>query len=291
VFFQIFTNGLCLGAIFALIAIGYSMVYGIMRLMNFAHGDTYMFGTFVCYVLLTKFHFGMVLSIITAMIVGAMLAMVVERVAYRPLRAQSRSISMITALGAAYIIQNCEELLFGVEVYRFPSVISSQIVSIYGLEIPVPQAATLVISVSLLICFNIFLKYHKVGKAVLCMAQDIPIASLMGIPVDKTISIIYALGGLLGVAGGVLYASSYNVIYIGMGFSGTIFAFTAAIIGGIGSLNGAVLGGFILGILQSLVGTYLPTAYRDVISFLFLILILLIKPTGLLPMWETGEKV
>jgi branched-chain amino acid transport system permease protein len=132
------------------------------------------------------------------------------------------------------------------------------------------------------VALNLFLKHHKVGKAILCMSQDIPTASLMGIPANKTIEIVYILGGMLGVIAGVLYASSYNSLSISMGFSGTIVAFTAAVIGGIGSMNGALIGGLLLGLIHSIVGVYISTAYRDVITFAFLIVVLLIRPRGIL---------
>jgi len=283
-FWQQIVNGVSLGAIYALITIGYSMVYGIMKMMNFAHGDVYMFGTFLTYTLMTAFHFNIFTAVLVGLAVGAALAALVEIAAYRPLRnaPQGRNISMITALGAAYIIQNGEEIFWGVEARRFPSIVGGDVVSILGLSISKVQIMTLLLSVMLLVLFHFFLKYHKVGKAILCLAQDVDTSSLMGIPINRTASIVYALGGMLGVAGGILYCSAYNVISIAMGFSGTIVAFTAAVFGGIGSLSGALLGSLIVGLAQSLVGAYVSTTFRDVITFGILIILLLIRPEGLL---------
>ncbi|MCK5766777.1 MAG: branched-chain amino acid ABC transporter permease [Candidatus Atribacteria bacterium] len=290
-FIEILIVGLSLGAIYALIAIGYSMVYGILKLMNFAHGDTYAFGSFICWMLLTKYDLNPILSIIIAMIVGGVIASIVEILAYRPLRApEYRNISMISALGVAYIIQNTSENFWSRQVHSFPSIISAPFVSIFGIQIPTTQYLTLGIVIVVVVGLNLFLKHHKVGKAILCASQDIPASSLMGIPINRTISIVYLLGGMIGVIGGVLYASSYNVLSISMGFSGTIVAFEASVFGGIGSINGALVGALILGLLHSLVGFYISTAYRDVITFAVLIIVLLVRPKGILGRY-VEEKV
>lgn len=283
-------NGIALGGIYALITIGYSMVYGVMRLMNFAHGDVYMFGTFVTYTLLVTYKVNIFIAVLAGMLVGGILAALVEVFAYRRLRMESRSISMITALGAAYLIQNGEELIWGVEVQRFPSLFATETFKFLGLSISTVQLFTLILSVVLIISFHLFLTYNRWGKAILCVAQDIPTTRLMGVPLNRTISLVYVLGGLLGVMGGILYGSAYNVIMIAMGFSGTIQAFTAAILGGIGNLKGAIFGSLILGIIQSLAAGYLSTTYKDVFSFLILIGVLLIRPTGIFGK-GTVEKV
>jgi branched-chain amino acid transport system permease protein len=290
-FIEALIIGLSLGAIYALIAIGYSMVYGILKLMNFAHGDVYTFGSFICWMLLTKYDLNPILSIIIAMIVGGVLASIVEILAYRPLRSpEYRNISMISALGVAYIVQNTSENFWGSQVHLFPSIISIPFVSIFGIKIPTTQFVTLGVTIIVISIFNLFLKYHKVGKAILCVSQDIPTSSLMGIPINKTISIVYLLGGILGVIGGILYASSYNALSLSMGFSGTIVAFNASVFGGIGSMNGALLGGLILGMIHSLVGIYISTTYVDAITFSVLILVLLVKPKGILG-YYVEEKV
>jgi branched-chain amino acid transport system permease protein len=282
-FIDVLIVGIMMGAIYTLVTIGYSMVYGMLKLMNFAHGDVYIFGTLLCYTLLAQAHLPPLLGILIAALVGGLLASMVEFFAYRKLRAaQHRMISMITALGAAYVIQNTSELKWGSQVLSFPSLFPSRIITVLGHQISVTPIITLVIAVFFIVAFNLFLNHHKMGKAILCVSQDIPTSSLMGIPINRIISMVYFLGGMMGVLGGILYSSSYNAISLGMGFRGTIVAFTAAVIGGIGSMSGTLIGGMILGIMENIIGVYVSSSYRDAIMFLILIVILLIKPTGIM---------
>ncbi|WP_035258027.1 branched-chain amino acid ABC transporter permease [Desulfatirhabdium butyrativorans] len=282
-FWNVLMVGIMVGAIYTLVTMGYSMVYGILRLMNFAHGDVYIFGTLLAWTLLSAHHVSPLFAVLGSVLAGGALAALVEFVAYRRLRAaQNRMISMITALGAAYIIQNLSELKWGNQVLPFPSLFPSHSFSILGLTISLTNLVTLGIAVAIIVFFNLFLKHHKMGKAILCASEDLTTASLMGIPINRTVSIVYFLGGVLGVIGGVLYSSSYNVISISMGFRGTIIAFTAAVIGGIGSFSGALIGGMILGISENFVGVYVSSMFRDPIIFLLLVVILLVKPTGIL---------
>jgi branched-chain amino acid transport system permease protein len=282
-FIDVLIVGIMMGAIYTLVTIGYSMVYGMLKLMNFAHGDVYIFGTLLCYTLLAQAHLPPLLGILIAALAGGLLASLVEFFAYRKLRAaQHRMISMITALGAAYVIQNASELKWGSQVLPFPSLFPSQIFTVLGRQISVTPIITLAIAVFFIVAFNLFLNHHKMGKAILCVSQDIPTSSLMGIPINRIISMVYFLGGMMGVLGGILYSSSYNAISLGMGFRGTIVAFTAAVIGGIGSMSGTLIGGMILGILENIIGVYVSSSYRDAILFLILIVILLVKPTGIM---------
>jgi branched-chain amino acid transport system permease protein len=282
-FIDVLIVGVMVGAIYTLVTIGYSMVYGMLKLMNFAHGDVYIFGTLLCYTLLAKYQLNPFLAILIAVLSGGALASLVEFLAYRRLRAaQHRMISMITALGAAYVIQNNSERTWSSQVLPFPSLFPAHQVEIFGHEISVTPVITLVVAVFFIIAFNTFLKRHKIGKAILCVSQDIPTASLMGIPINRIISVVYFMGGALGVIGGILYSTSYNAISLGMGFRGTIVAFTAAVIGGIGSMSGTLIGGMILGITENLVSVYISSSYRDSITFLILIIILLFKPTGIM---------
>jgi branched-chain amino acid transport system permease protein len=282
-FIDVLIVGIMVGAIYTLVTIGYSMVYGMLKLMNFAHGDVYIFGTLLCYTLLAQAHLPPLLGILIAALAGGILASMVEFFAYRRLRAaQHRMISMITALGAAYVIQNASELRWGSQVLPFPSLFPSQLVTVLGHQISVTPIITLAIAVFFIVAFNLFLKHHKMGKAILCVSQDIPTSSLMGIPINRIISMVYFLGGMMGVVGGILYSASYNAISLGMGFRGTIVAFTAAVIGGIGSMSGTLIGGMILGISENIISVYVSSSYRDSIMFLILIVILLIKPTGIM---------
>jgi len=282
-FIDVLIVGVMVGAIYTLVTIGYSMVYGMLKLMNFAHGDVYIFGTLLCYTLLAKYQLNPFLAILIAVLSGGALASLVEFLAYRRLRAaQHRMISMITALGAAYVIQNNSERTWSSQVLPFPSLFPTHQIEFLGHEISVTHVVTLLVAVFFIVAFNIFLKRHKIGKAILCVSQDIPTASLMGIPINKIISVVYFMGGVLGVIGGILYSTSYNAISLGMGFRGTIVAFTAAVIGGIGSMSGTLIGGMILGITENLVSVYISSSYRDSITFMILIIILLFKPTGIM---------
>uniref|UniRef100_A0A7C4MKQ2 Branched-chain amino acid ABC transporter permease n=1 Tax=Desulfatirhabdium butyrativorans TaxID=340467 RepID=A0A7C4MKQ2_9BACT len=282
-FWNVLIVGIMVGAIYTLVTMGYSMVYGLLRLMNFAHGDVYILGTLLAWTLLSAHHVSPILAIPAAILAGGALAALVELVAYRRLRStQHRMISMITALGAAYMIQNLSELKWGNQVLPFPSLFPYDTFSILGVGVSLTNIVTLCIAIAIILFFNVFLKHHKMGKAILCASEDLTISSLMGIPINKTVSIVYFLGGVLGVIGGILYSSSYNVISISMGFRGTIVAFTAAVIGGIGSFSGALIGGMILGISENFVGVYVSSMFRDPIIFLLLIVILLFKPTGIL---------
>lgn len=287
---EVLIVGVMVGAIYSLVTIGYSMVYGVLKLMNFAHGDVYIFGTLVSFTLLTKTQIHPILAVLAAVLAGGLLASLVEFIAYRRLRAaQHRMISMITALGAAYIIQNSSELKWGNQVQSFPSLFPTEQITILGSQVSVTHIFTLFIAVIVIVAFNLFLKHHKAGKAILCVSEDIPTSSLMGIPINRTISIVYFLGGVFGVLGGILYSASYNAISISMGFRGTIIAFTAAVIGGIGSLGGALVGGMILGLSENLISVYVSSSYKDPITFLILIGILLIRPTGILGRAESGK--
>jgi branched-chain amino acid transport system permease protein len=280
---EVIVGGIMVGAVYALITVGYSMVFGILKLMNFAHGDTYIFGTMICLTLLGKHNFHPVLAICIASIAGGILAFLVELLVYRRLRAaQHRLISMITALGAAYVIQNISELNWGNQVMPFPSIVESKFVELMGVQLSVTHLITLLVAIICITGMILFMRYHRYGKAIDCVSQDMDAASLMGIPINRVISSVYFLGGMLGVVGGVLYSSAYNAVSLGMGFRGTLVAFTAAVIGGIGSLGGALLGGLILGLSENIIGVYISSAYRDPIMYSLLIIMLLVKPTGIL---------
>ena len=280
---EVILVGIMMGAVYALVTVGYSMVFGILKLMNFAHGDTYIFGTMICLTLLTKYNFHPLLAIAVAAVAGGVLAFFVELLVYRRLRAaQHRLISMITALGAAYVIQNNSELRWGNQVMSFPSIVRSKFVTVMGLQLSVTHLITLLVAILCIAGMITFMRYHRYGKAIDCVSQDMDAASLMGIPINRVVSSVYFLGGMLGVIGGVLYSSAYGAVSLGMGFRGTLVAFTAAVIGGIGSLGGALLGGLILGLSENLIGVYISSTYRDPLMYSLLIVMLLVKPTGIL---------
>lgn len=288
-FLQQLANGLAAGSVYALVAVGYSLIYGILELINFAHGDIYMFGTFIALItFVTTRSFW--LAVVAAALVGGAVGMSVERIAYRPLRTANRIAPMISAVGAALIIRNLAQVIWGTRTYPFPSVLPQRIIEVGGISISTLQIAIFAIALALMAMLSTLVKKTKMGQAVRCVAQDIPTSRLMGIPVNRIISMVYGVGATLGVVGGVLFAIYYNSVFIGMGFLGTMKAWTAAIIGGIGNMYGAFIGGLLLGVIESLASGYISSAYRDAISFAILIVVLIIKPNGLLGK-QIAEKV
>lgn len=274
-------NGLALGGVYALITIGYSMVFSILKFMNFAHGDVYTLGSMLTGVLLVEKGVSPVIAIPAGILLGSVAAIGVERVAYRPLRDEDRSVSMIAAFASALIIRNISEYFWESRTRPFPSLLGSKTMEIFGLRITSGHLGVLFASAIVIIGFNIYLRYTKSGKAILFVSQDMTTSSLMGIPVNKTVTAVYAIGGMLGVIGGIMFCSIYNSVYPWMGHMGTMKAFTAAIIGGIGNLTGATCGAFILAMTEVLASSYISSAFRDAISFGLLIVMLLVKPSGL----------
>lgn len=289
-FLQQLINGLSLGSVYALIALGYTMVYGIVKLINFAHGDILMVGAYSGYFVLKQFGttpVGMFLAFIFAMTVCAVISILIERFAYRPLRSAPRLNSLITAIAVSLIIQNGARVLpfVGPNPRQYPTMetinINLGLVSISNIQLIV-----IALSAILMIILNYIINYSKTGKAMRAVSYDMQAASLMGISVNKTIAFTFALGAVLAAAGGVLYATAYPQIEPTMGTMPGLKAFVAAVLGGIGSVPGAMLGGYILGVAETMTKGFIDSQYADAISFSILIIILLVKPTGIL-----GEKI
>jgi len=281
-------NGLAVGSIYALIAVGYNMVYGILELVNFAHGDVYMFGTFVALTLLVT-GLPLPVAILLACLVGGVLGMLVERIAYKPVRNAPRVVPMISAVAAAMVIRNAAQLIWGSSTRPFPQLIPDRVIHIGGVEINSLQVIIMLIALALTAIFTMIVRYTKLGKATRSVAQDIPASRLMGIEVNRIITFVYFVGGFFGVAGGILFAQ-YYAIWIGMGFLGTMNAWIACIIGGIGSLQGAFLGGVLLGVFQVFTSGYISSAYRDAFTYGLVMLILLVRPRGIFGR-QIAEKV
>lgn len=274
-------NGLSLGAIYALIALGYTMVYGIAQLINFAHGDIIMVGSYLVLILLNQ---GIALPIAIAVsIFGCViLGVVIEKIAYKPLRHASRISLLITAIGVSYLLQNLCQLIMGANPMSFPTIITMAPIKLGPLTITGNMAITLGVSIVLMVALDQFVKKTKLGKAMRATSEDREAASLMGINVNKTISITFAIGSALAAIAGILWASNYPQIKPTMGSLPGIKAFIAAVIGGIGIIPGAVLGGFILGIVETFTKAYLSTQFADGLVFIILILMLVFKPNGIL---------
>lgn len=280
-FLQQIINGLTIGSVYALVAIGFSVVYGALGLVNFAHGDILMAGTFIAFGVHTSFDVPIALACVVGILAGILLAGVVEEIAVRPVLKAHLLIPMMTTLGMGLIIRNIVELKWGSGTLPFPSFAGSGFYSFGDLQIARAAVVTLVVAVVTLVGFAAFLRYTRPGFAIRVVAQDMTAARLMGVGVNRTIFAVYGVGGALGVIGGLLYANTLEVVYLGMGFPILLKGFAAAIVGGIGNLQGALIGGLVLGVLEATVG---PSAgsYRDAIAFFLLIAILLVRPAGLL---------
>ena len=291
IFFQQLINGLSLGSIYALIALGYTMVYGIVKLINFAHGDVMMVGAYAGYFVLTAMGTtpaGMVCAFAAAMVMCAVLSLVIERLAYRPLRTAPRLNSLITAIAVELILQNLMRVLpfVGPDPRQFPTM-ATKTFSLGIVSFSNIQCVVIVLSAVLMVILNYVVNYTKTGKAMRAVSYDLGAASLMGISVNRIIALTFVIGSVLAGAVGVLYATAYPQIDPLMGYIPGLKAFVAAVLGGIGSIPVAMLGGVILGIAETMVKAYFPAPqYADAISYCILILILLVKPAGIL-----GKKV
>jgi branched-chain amino acid transport system permease protein len=294
-FFQQLTNGLAVGGIYALIALGYTMVYGVLKLINFAHGDLFTAGAYLGLTLVSTFavtsHAGPMLGFLALilMVMGsvAFLGAVLERAAYKPLRESPRLSAVVSALGASIFLQNAMMLIYGARFLVFPQdLLPTMPVNIFGLYVPLVRIFILGISVAMMIGLYLFIQKTRIGTAIRAAAIDQGAARLMGINVDRVVLVVFLLGPALGGAAGLLVAVQYGQVYFTMGWSYGLKAFTAAVLGGIGNIPGAMVGGLLLGVIESLGSAYLSTAWKDAIAFFVLILVLILRPTGLL-----GERV
>lgn len=279
-------NGLSLGSIYALIALGYTMVYGIVKLINFAHGDVMMIGAYTGYFILRAAGttpLGLTLAFLGAMVVCSLLSLLIERCAYRPLRSAPRLNSLITAIAVELILQNAMRVIpfVGPNPRQFPTM-ETKIYSLGIVSISNIQLIVILLSAILMFILNYIINKTKTGRAMRAVSYDMGAASLMGVNVNRTIAITFVIGSILAGAGGVLYATAYPQVDPFMGYIPGLKAFVAAVLGGIGSIPGAMVGGIILGIAETMSKAYLWSQYADAISYAILILILLVKPAGLL---------
>lgn len=294
-FFQQIINGLTIGGIYALVALGYTMVYGVLKLINFAHGDLFTIGAYLGMTLFVSFGLAGSLPVYAAIILVALMVMglvavlggVLERTAYRPLRNASRLSAVVSAVGASIFFQNAILLLWGGNYYVYPeSVRPTTIISLFGMGVPAIRFVLIGASVLLMLILYWFIHRTKTGTAIRAAAIDQGAAKLMGINVNRIIALVFLIGPGLGGVAGLMVGLAYGQIDYSMGFSYGLKAFTAAILGGIGNIPGAMIGGLILGLVETLGAAYLTIAWKDAISFFVLILILIIRPTGIL-----GERV
>ena len=293
IFMQQFVNALSLGSLYALIAIGYTMVYGILRLINFAHGDVFMIGGYLAFYAVTAFMMPWWVAVIVAIGMTTLFGMGLERVAYRPLRDSPRISIMISAIGASFLIENLAIVLFDARPKAFPvpdffaSTFVLGDVHISMVSIIIPVVTAIILAALLWVIYR-----TKTGMAMRAVATDIDAARLMAIDVNRIISFTFAIGSALAAVGGIMWALKYPRLEPLMGIMPGLKCFIAAVIGGIGSIAGAVLGGLLLGLIEMMTIAFLPqlTGYKDAFAFVLLIIVLLVKPTGLLGK-NQGEKV
>ena len=280
-FIETLINGLSIGSTYAMIALGYTMVYGIAKMLNFAHGDVIMVGGFMLYLTLTPIN-NPILQLLIAMIVCMVLGVVIEKVAYKPLRSASPLAVLITAIGVSYLLQSTAQIIFG-SAPKMVNLINLGSVSFAGLRIQGYVIVTLVCSTLVMAGLSVFVKYTKTGRAMIAVSEDKVAAQLMGINVNKIITITFAIGSALAALAGFFMLIKSPSLSNTLGAMPGIKAFTAAVIGGIGSISGAMLGGLLMGVVEAISLTIPPIApYTDAIEFLILIIILLVRPTGIL---------
>lgn len=292
--FQQLINGFQLGSVYALISLGYTMIYGIIRLINFAHGEIFMLGAYFGFYAITRFNFNFLLTILFSMVLCAIVNIIIEKIGYAPLRKKGvpRINLLITAIGVSFFLQNFTSLkiIFGPDYQPYPRPFKILTFNLFGLTISSIQIIVFLITLFLLLFLEYIIKRTKIGIAMRAVAYDKETASLMGINVDNIISFTFALGAALAGAGGVLYGICYPQIHPYMGVMPGLKAFIAAVLGGIGLISGAVLGSFIIGIVEVFTAAFISSAFRDAIAFAILIIVLLTRPQGLLGK-EEGIKL
>ena len=273
-------NGLRTGSIYALIALGYTMVYGIAKMINFAHGDIIMVGAYTLYVCVSLLHLHPILAVIITILVCALLGVVIEKIAYKPLRQAPPLAVLITAIGVSYLLQNLALLIFKATPIPFASIIKVPSIKIGGVHVSGLTIVTLIVTTISMILLTLFINKTKAGRAMRAVSEDKGAAELMGVNVNQTIT--FAVGSALAAVAGVLFIAQYETLLPTLGALPGIKAFVAAVLGGIGSIPGAMLGGLILGIIESLAKAYISTQLSDAIVFSVLVIVLLVKPSGLL---------
>lgn len=297
IFLQQVINGLSLGAIYALIALGYTMVYGVLRLINFAHGDVYMLGAFAGYFLANAMNLDANPSILGAIVVTmgsmgicAIIGVLIERLAYRPVRAHSRLTSLITAIGVSLLLEYGGQVVFTANPKFFPQMIKSETYAVGNVQITNQSLLIIIVSIILMFALEYIVHRTKIGKAMRATSHNLSVAKLMGINTDFVIAFTFALGSALAAAAGVMVALAIPKIDPLMGLMTGLKAFVAAVLGGIGNIPGAMLGGMLIGLMETWIGSTSYSTYRDAVAFGVLILILLVRPSGIMGS-TTTEKV
>ncbi len=277
-------NGVSLGSIYAVIALGYTMVYGIAKMLNFAHGDVIMVGAYIVFALTSYAGANPYLALVISMAACTLLGMAIERFAYKPLRGASPLAVLITAIGVSYFLQNMALLIFGSQAKSFTSIVNLPALTLAGgkITISAETIVTIIVSLIIMVSLTLFVNKTKPGRAMLAVSEDKGAAQLMGVNVNATISLTFAIGSGLAAVAGVLLCSAYPTLSSQTGAMPGIKAFVAAVLGGIGSIPGAVIGGVLIGVIEILSRSYISSQMADAIVFAVLIIVLLVKPTGIL---------
>lgn len=291
-FLSYLINGISLGSVYAIIALGYTMVYGIAKMLNFAHGDIIMIGGFTVFTTVSTMGGSPIVGILAAVVVCTVLGVTIEKVAYRPLRGASPLAVLITAIGVSYLLQNVALLIFGSNARQFTSVVTVPALKLAGgrLSISGVTIVTILSCIVIMIGLTTFINKTKMGQAMLAVSEDKGAATLMGINVDRTIAVTFAIGSALAAIAGVLLCSAYPSLSPYTGSMPGIKAFVAAVFGGIGSIPGAMIGGILLGVIENLAKAYISSQLSDAIVFSVLIIVLIVRPMGILGK-KTNEKV
>ncbi len=287
-FLSYLINGISLGSIYAIIALGYTMVYGIARMLNFAHGDIIMVGGFVIFTCVSTMGFPPLVGVLVAVIACTVLGVMIERVAYKPLRGTSSLAVLITAIGVSYLLQNAALLIFGSNARQFTSVVNVPSLKLAGGALSISGVTMVTILTCIIIMAGLmtFINKTKIGQAMLAVSEDTGAATLMGIDVNRTIAVTFAIGSALAAIAGALLCSTYPSLTPYTGSMPGIKAFVAAVFGGIGSIPGALIGGILLGVIENLSKAYISSQLSDAIVFAVLIVVLLVRPTGIM-----GKKI
>ena len=285
-------NGISIGSVYAIIALGYTMVYGIAKMLNFAHGDVIMVGAYISFCVTNYLHLPVFVSILASIVVCTVLGVIIEALAYKRLRGTPSLAVLITAIGVSYFLQNSAQLIWGSAPKNFTSIVALKPIMLFDDRIVITDEVivTVLVSILVMVCLTLFTGNTRMGKAMRAVSEDRDAAQLMGINVNQTISITFAIGSALAAVAGVLLCSTVPTLMPTTGSMPGIRAFTAAVFGGIGSIPGAMIGGILLGVIEALSKAYLPNQFSDAIVFGVLILVLLVKPTGLLGK-QIQEKV
>ena len=291
-FLSYLINGISLGSVYAIIALGYTMVYGIAKMLNFAHGDVIMVGAYVSFYATSLYGLPSWASVLVAAIVCTVLGVTIERLAYKPLRTAPSLAVLITAIGVSYFLQNAAQLAFGSSPIVFPSAVKFEGIRLFDGQLVISGVTivTVLACIVIMIALTLFINKTKMGRAMRAVSEDKGAAQLMGVNVNSTISMTFAIGSALAAIAGVLLCSAYPTLQPTTGSMPGIKAFTAAVFGGIGSIPGAMIGGLLLGVIQILGSAYISTQLSDAVVFAVLIIVLLVKPTGLMGK-KMNEKV